>query len=213
MQKHKFNIFPEMQAEDFDRLKQDLSVNGYDAKNPIWMYQGGILDGWNRQRACGELGVMPVYRDFVGEDVQAVEFVMRTNKRRNLNSSQWACIATEADELIGAIRESVEKERRERQAETQRKIDEQRQAQEEARVSKILDAMDKPEEEDTTPIGQLIVRQPIDEHENKAATKIATTFNTNRTYINEAQRLKRDNPVMFENWKNYVFTIQYGNCL
>ena len=51
MDKHKLNFFPEMQADDYLRLKNDLEINGYDASNPIWLYEGKILDGWNRQRA------------------------------------------------------------------------------------------------------------------------------------------------------------------
>lgn len=121
--------------------------------------------------------------------VQAVEFVMRTNKRRNLNSSQWACIATEADELILAIREKVEKERRERQAEA-RKITEE---------TKKVEPEQSGEGEKVVP--QLIGEQPKNTHGNESLHKIATTFNTNRTYIGEAQRLKRDNPVMFEKVK------------
>jgi ATP-dependent protease ClpP protease subunit len=35
---------------------------------------------------------------------------MRTNKRRNLNSGQWACIAAEADDLLAVIAEQVEKD-------------------------------------------------------------------------------------------------------
>lgn len=46
-------------------------------------------------------------------------FVMRTNKRRNLTSSQKAAIAYEAEDIIKAIKEKTENERRESQSETQ----------------------------------------------------------------------------------------------
>jgi hypothetical protein len=42
---------------------------------------------------------------------------MRTNKRRNLNSGQWACIAAEADDLLAVIREKVEREKAQRVSE------------------------------------------------------------------------------------------------
>lgn len=48
--KHRFNIFPEMQADDYYRLVEDLSINGYDQKQPIYLYQDRILDGWNREK-------------------------------------------------------------------------------------------------------------------------------------------------------------------
>ena len=35
MKKHRFNIFPEMQPEDYSRLKNDIAKNGYDSTMPI----------------------------------------------------------------------------------------------------------------------------------------------------------------------------------
>lgn len=107
MIKHEYNIFPEMLPEDYNRLKSDISNNGFDLKYPIWLYEDKILDGWNRQRVCNELKVQPIYKDFQGSDIDAINFVMRTNKRRNLNSTQWACIAVEADDLIAHLREQA----------------------------------------------------------------------------------------------------------
>lgn len=178
MNKHEYNIFPEMLPEDYNRLKSDISNNGFDLKYPIWLYEDKILDGWNRQRACNELKVQPIYKDFQGSDIDAINFVMRTNKRRNLTSTQWACVAVEAEDLVAKIKEDTERQRREKQAETQ---------------SKVAN-------------GQIIVRQ-VDEHENKVATKLAEVFNTNRTYINEAARLKKDSPEKFEQLKNGTKTI------
>ena len=41
-----------------------------------------------------------------------------------------------------------------------------------------------------------------DEHATKAATKAATMFNTNRSYVNDAKRLKADNPEAFAQVKS-----------
>jgi len=176
-EKHKFNIFPEMQKEDFERLKSDLQQNGFDNKQPIWLYQDCIIDGWNRQKACDLLSIQPIYKDFIGNENEAINFVMRTNKRRNLNSSQWACIAAEADEIIQAISEQVEKERREKQAETLKNT-----------LSKEVS------------LTQLIA--PNSKQENETRHKIAETFNTNRTYVSEATKLKETKPEVFEQVKS-----------
>jgi len=104
-------------------------------------------------------------------------FVMRTNKRRNLTSSQWAAIAVEADEMIQAIREQVEKERREKLADEA--------------AANLRDRM-----------GHFISRpvnlltQPVIKEDNTKRTdhKLAETFNTNRTYINEAVKLRESQP-------------------
>ena len=68
MKKHKFNIFPEMQADDYERLKADIAANGYDENMPITVYQGDIIDGWNRYRACNELNAKPKIEQFAGSD-------------------------------------------------------------------------------------------------------------------------------------------------
>lgn len=183
MKKHKFNIFPEAKAEDFNRLLDDIRTNGFDSKQPVTIYEGDILDGWNRQRACDELSIKPSYTTFAGTAADAIAFVMRTNKRRNLNSGQWACIAAEADDLLAVIRETVEKERREKQAEAQAKTDEPKQ--------------------------QKIVAQPA--NRNVSDTKAAELFNTNRTYVNQAVKMKEKAPEVFEKVKAGKMTMQDAN--
>lgn len=107
MNRHKFNIFPEAKPEDYARLIDDIQANGYDQDQPVIIYQGAILDGWNRNKACVELMIKPPTKEFVGSDLEALQLVMRTNKRRNLNSAQWATIAVEAEEVMGAIKEEA----------------------------------------------------------------------------------------------------------
>jgi hypothetical protein len=175
MKRHKFNIFPEAKQEDYQRLRQDIEANGYDESQPIMLYQGDILDGWNRQKACDELGVSARYQHFDGDDEEAIAYMMRTNKRRNLNSGQWACISQEAEDLIKAIREQVEKDRRKKQAEQLKKTH--------AGVS------DKK------------LSKTSDEHKEKTATKTAELFNTNRTYVNQAAKLKKEAPEVFKQVK------------
>ena len=184
MKRHKFNIFPEAKAEDYDRLKQDIEANGYDSSQPIILYQGDILDGWNRQKACNELKKKPTYETFQGTDEEAIRYMMRTNKRRNLNSGQWACIAVEAEDLVEAIRKDVEKQRRVKQAETQTKKE--------------------------NPITQKIVEQ-VPRSQKEAAQKTAELFNTNRTYVNQASKLKEQAPEVFEAVKAGTMRMTDGN--
>jgi hypothetical protein len=107
LEKHEYNIFPDMADEKFKMLLSDLSDNGYDSSFPVYLYQNKILDGWNRYRACTELNILPEYVEFEGTDIEAIHFVMRTNKRRDLTSSQWACIAVEADDIVKVIKEQA----------------------------------------------------------------------------------------------------------
>jgi N6-adenosine-specific RNA methylase IME4 len=172
MDKHRFNFFPEMLPEDYARLKDDIDKNGYDVNYPIWFYEGQILDGWNRQRACNELNIEPVYAEFSGNKTDAIEFVMRSNKRRNLSSSQWAAIAVEAEDII----ESIRKEARER----------------------MIAGKPNPEK---------LIAQGNNSEDTRTASVVADLFNTNSTYIKEAQRLKEQKPKLFEAVKNGEKTI------
>ena len=90
-------------------------------------------------------------RELGGGDAAAIQFTVRTNKRRNLTSSQWAAVAVEADEIIAAIKAKVEEERRKKQAATQ-----------------------------SGAITQLVEPQP-DKNKTTSDTKTAELFNTNRT--------------------------------
>jgi len=185
MKKHTYNIFPEAKPEDYNEIRDDIAKNGFDSKRPVTIYQGEILDGWNRQKACDELGITPAYSNFTGTDMEALEFVLSTNRRRNLNSGQRATVAAEADELMAAIAAEVEEERRRKQAETQ------------------SETMKKPE-----PIRQKIASQVTNPDANKTATKTAELFNTNRTYVNQAVKMRKEAPEIFEKVKAGKMTMQ-----
>lgn len=185
MKKHKFNIFPEAKAEDFTRLLDDIRTNGFDQKQPVTLYQGEVLDGWNRTKACQEIGINPPTVTFTGTDADAIAFVMRTNKRRNLNSGQWACIAAEADDLLHVIAEEVERERLEKQ-----KANAVNQHQEPS-VKKLT--------------------EPRDDNSSRTQAKAAELFNTNRTYVNQAVKMKTAAPEVFEKVKAGKMTMQDAN--
>jgi site-specific DNA-methyltransferase (adenine-specific) len=96
------NAFPLIDGSEFDELCRDISANGL--LEPIWTYQGKILDGRNRYRACVQVGVNPKYREYTGNN--PLNFVISLNlKRRHLNESQRAVIAAKlANMTRGGIR-------------------------------------------------------------------------------------------------------------
>ena len=85
------NIFPMMSAEEFNALTADIQEHGQ--LEPVWTYQGKIIDGRNRYQACHVVGVEPRYREWSGKG-NLVAFVVSLNlKRRHLNESQRAMVA------------------------------------------------------------------------------------------------------------------------
>ena len=86
------DLFPMMNAREFDELCKDMAKNGYRPENPIVTYQGKILDGRNRFKASEKVGVMPMFTEYAGGD--PLEFVLSQNlHRRHLNETQRAGVA------------------------------------------------------------------------------------------------------------------------
>lgn len=90
------DIFPLMRGREFDELAADIARHGQ--RDPIWTKGGLIIDGRNRYRACRELGVEPVRREYDGDDL--IAFVVSLNlHRRHLNESQRAMVAAKLANL------------------------------------------------------------------------------------------------------------------
>lgn len=84
------NIFPLIDGPEFEDLVSDIRRHG--VREPIWIYEGDILDGRNRYRASKAAGVDCQMREYLGEDPAA--FVVSLNlKRRHMSESQRAMAA------------------------------------------------------------------------------------------------------------------------
>tara|TARA_Y100000385_G_scaffold274732_1_gene318226 strand:+ start:2511 stop:3629 length:1119 start_codon:yes stop_codon:yes gene_type:complete len=110
MKKHRLNIYPEMKEEAYVSLKNDIEKNGYDFKFPIWIYEDEIIDGCNRYKACKELGIIPTYEKFIGDEIQAINFILRTNNRRDLTTYQRTLLALEFEEMFREKAKEKQKE-------------------------------------------------------------------------------------------------------
>ena len=100
------NLFPMITGEAWDRFVADIKEHGQ--REPIIVHDGAILDGRNRAKACAELGIEPIYREWSGSG-SITAWVLSTNlHRRHLDASQLAMVAARALPLF-------EREARERQ--------------------------------------------------------------------------------------------------
>ncbi len=59
------SIFPLMSPQEFEKLKDSIAENGL--REYLTLYQGELLDGRNRLRACNELGIEPSCEELLDE--------------------------------------------------------------------------------------------------------------------------------------------------
>lgn len=83
-------IFPLMGGREFDALVEDIKEHGL--REPITLFEGKVLDGRNRIRACAAAGIEPACVPFDGDDPLGFVF-SRNLHRRHLNEAQRAMIA------------------------------------------------------------------------------------------------------------------------
>ena len=85
------DLLPQQSEEEFQSLCDDIAEDGL--LNPIAVYQGQILDGRHRHRACLELGISPRY-DYLADDIDPLRYVLAQNiVRRHLSPSQLGILA------------------------------------------------------------------------------------------------------------------------
>ena len=87
-------FFPKIEGEEFEAFVADIEKHGQ--RDPIITYQGKILDGRNRYRACLQLDITPKYKSFNGTPQEVADYVISVNaQRRHLTPTQKAmCVAT-----------------------------------------------------------------------------------------------------------------------
>jgi hypothetical protein len=107
-------LFPTMCESEFAGLKAD--IENYGQREPIVLFDGKILDGRNRYRACQELGIEPTVEE-VQELADPTAYVLSANlHRRHLTESQRAMVAGRLKELYAPAAKE-----RQRGARTRRK--------------------------------------------------------------------------------------------
>lgn len=95
MQFHEIaNVWPMLDNEKLSELVDDIKLNGL--INPIWTFEGKILDGRNRFRACLIAQVKPVFKEYIGDEPTAFA-VSLNDKRRHMNKGSLAAVAAELE--------------------------------------------------------------------------------------------------------------------
>ena len=107
-EQHEFGtMFPIMSGEELNRLKSDIEENGL--VHRAYLFEGKVLDGWNRLRAMSELGMDMSNGKYVDEwpglngkkdRDSAILYVMSQNfSRRHLTKDQKAMVLAKFSKL------------------------------------------------------------------------------------------------------------------
>ena len=170
------NIFPLMVGSDLDRLAEDIKNNGL--LEPILIFEGKVLDGRNRFKACELALKTPHYKTFNGSKLEAVSLVWSKNReRRHLNSGQAA--------MSEVMRERLHAEYA---TEVQRISDA---AQERQKAAGEQYGKGHPKLREKIP--QPYREQP---HQTRASTIQAKAAGTNRKYLETAKKLADEKPML-----------------
>jgi len=100
------DCFPTLEGKPFAELVADIQQHG--VLEPVWLYDGAILDGRNRYRASRIAGVACPTRTYTGDDL--VGFVVSMNlRRRHLDESQRGMVAAKLANLSQGRPEDLHK--------------------------------------------------------------------------------------------------------
>jgi hypothetical protein len=80
--------FPLLEGKEFTDLCDDIQANGL--RCPIWTYEGQVIDGRNRYRACDARNVSPTFQEWDGLGSLAAFVASLNVHRRHLSPSQRA---------------------------------------------------------------------------------------------------------------------------
>jgi hypothetical protein len=170
-------IFPLLEGDTLQALAEDIQENGL--REPIWLYEGRILDGRNRAHACKRVGIPLETREFRGSQADALAFVWSENAhRRHLFSSQAAVAEGKRALLCAEYAAEVEKLRKEAAA---RKAEGGKRAGR-GRPQKV------PQQ----------ITEAISPTNRETSVRRARAAGTNRRYLEVAERLLETNPELLE---------------
>ena len=89
-----------MKPDKYNDLVASIRKSGL--REPIILFEGKILDGWHRYKACKATDVVPKFKEYTGDN--PIEYVIDLNSvRRHLTKSQDAALALMTRKRIKAV--------------------------------------------------------------------------------------------------------------
>jgi ParB-like chromosome segregation protein Spo0J len=209
------NIFPLMSPEEFTGLVDDIKKNGL--REPVWLYEGKIIDGRNRYKACREAGEKPRFSYYSGGPETLVDFVVSQNlHRRHLTASQKAMLGAEIERELARLakdrqRLAAVKTNGKTGRATQVEIIPQASG---ATVTANLPEASKAEQssEPTAGAGTL-VQKFAPAIKGKARDQAAQLAGVNRQYVSDAKKIVANAPEVAERVKAGTMDMQDAKAL
>src|SRR5262249_52752207 len=101
---------PPMSDAEYQGLLADIRAKKL-LLEPITLYEGKVLDGRNRLRACEEAGIEPTFVEYTGSD--PLGYVLGKNiTRRHLTPSQKAMTLLNLNEIASQLGRQAEQRKR-----------------------------------------------------------------------------------------------------
>lgn len=95
-------------ADDQDQMHLRESIKQIGLLDPIVLFEGAILDGRHRYKACAVVGIEPRFTDFPGTEEEALQFVLAKNvARRMLTTAQKLTLLLKLRPEIERLREQA----------------------------------------------------------------------------------------------------------
>lgn len=97
------DLFPLLEGEAYESLKKNIAEHGL--IQPIVLYDGKILDGRNRYRACRDAGIEPKFTEYTGDSPTAYAWQLN-GERRHMTPGQLSAVATK---MLPALQEEAKR--------------------------------------------------------------------------------------------------------
>lgn len=102
------SVYPRSQTA-IDSIAANMKAHGFDPNFPILVRGKEIVDGWHRYQAALLAGVVPVFKEFDGDGIEGLLYVMRANgDRRHLDKGAKAAAAILIGRKLALLGKSTE---------------------------------------------------------------------------------------------------------
>lgn len=180
------NLLPMMEKPDLKELAKDIEQHGL--RHKIHTFQGKILDGRNRLKACTMAGVKPEFEEFTGSEDEALAFIRSQETRRHLTIGQRSMFAAEFAKASADVAERNKTKPSTTQRAEAKKLNVSRRS---AQIASKVLREGTPEEIDDVRRGKkklVSTAKQIDKRKQQASTKDQSLKDPNKVEIPERLR-------------------------